>query len=516
MPRKKETVAQKAKRKNAQSHAMQQYRIAKGLGTYRVTKPRSAPKSRAFAKTIASGLAGMSPLAPVAGLIGEGAGWLGDKIGTALGLGSYEVKSNSLTAVSEGYGPPGMHSRSGDTVIRHREYITDVVSSATPGGFKLNAYYINPGLLATFPWLAQIASGYEEYEPAGMIFEFKSTSVDALNSTNTALGTVIMATNYNSAAPLFTGKADMENSQYSMSFKPSVSMLHPVECDPTARPLVSMYVRNQAVPSGQDQKTYDMGTFQIASVGMQAASVVIGELWVSYEYKLRKPISGPQSGGSLLTDHYYCTGAVGATPFGTVRTLRANSSIGGTLNGANYQFPVSISSGNFMIVCRWTGGGASIVEPNVTITNGTLLSIWNNGALSQVYSPVGGTTSATLCLTSVISVSALGQNFCTFSISAGGTIPSTSNVDVWVCQINNTILTRPPLPPVIALPGADHDIVLMDESDDETEELIVRRSDHPKGHDFATHEATIERLHDRIKQLQKEEKDNILRVRQAD
>lgn len=478
------------------------------------SKPRGAPKTAAAAENIVSTALGFTPLAPVAGLLGKGAGWLGNKIGTALGLGKYTIKRNSLMRVSEGYGPPSMHTDGSDCIITHREYITDVVSSSTPGAFKINNYYINPGLVFTFPWLSYMGQGFEEYQPLGVMFEFKTTSSDALNSTNTALGTVIMATNYNAGSANFADKQSMENSQYSMSFKPSESCLHPIECDPSMRPMVSQYVRSSSVPSGQDPKTYDLGNFQIASTGMQAASVVIGELWVTYQFILRKPIYGPQLSGGILSDHYYCTGAQNASPMGTTRTLRANSSIGGSLSATAYSFPVNINQGNFLLAIRWTNGsGVTIGEPLVTITNGSLLQVFNNGTVAQAYSPVGGATSSNLELIGVISVNAPGQNSCTITLSGGGVIPGTSNVDLFITQYNNTILTNPATPPVIARAGLDHDLTFCDESDDETEELVVHKQTkiHP-----SSHEQTLELLRERIRHIEQQEKDNILRVRQPE
>jgi hypothetical protein len=49
-----------------------------------------------------------------------------------------------------------------------------------------------------------------------------------------------------------------------------------------------MYIRNGDVMSSADKRFSDLGMFQFATVGMQAASV-IGELWVSYHVELIRP-----------------------------------------------------------------------------------------------------------------------------------------------------------------------------------------------------------------------------------
>jgi hypothetical protein len=57
-------------------------------------------------------------------------------------------------------------------------------------------------------------------------------SADALNSTNTALGQVILSVQYDAANPPFTNKQAQEAYDGSISIKPSSSVLFGVECAP--------------------------------------------------------------------------------------------------------------------------------------------------------------------------------------------------------------------------------------------------------------------------------------------
>jgi len=94
---------------------------AKPAGTRSVAKAtkKSAPKSSAVGRFLASSLAGLIPGGgALSGIVGEAGGWLGDKIGTALGLGEYDVahiKQNSI--INEGQTPPYMHDRNDLSVI---------------------------------------------------------------------------------------------------------------------------------------------------------------------------------------------------------------------------------------------------------------------------------------------------------------------------------------------------------------------------------------------------------------
>lgn len=425
----------------AKRRAVRPARPIRGRGAYK------APKSAGWGRKIASAIANVTPLAPISNMIGDAGGWLGDKFGTLFGLGAYEVRKNSLT-LPMGVDPPSMHTRSGDTIIAHREYITDIVTSATPGAFNLQSFAINPGLNSTFPWLSEIASSYEEYEMLGCVFEFKTTSSDALNSTNTALGYVMQATNYNAAAPVFTNKLSMLNTQYSTDCKPSISCLHPIECDPHYNPMMSQYIRSGAVPAGQDQKTYDLGLYQIATGGMQAASVVIGELWVTYQVALRKPIYGPQLGAGILSDHFRCSTVSSTAVLGTTAAIAPGSSINGTVLPMSYTFPTSISNGSYLFVWTAICSAAAVAIPSPSIVNGSLLQVWNNGADSFGYAPIGGVAGMTRYMVSgIVQVNAPGGAQCKILFSVG-TIGSAGTGDFFVTQINNTILSDP-APPLL-------------------------------------------------------------------
>lgn len=218
--------------------------------------------------------------------------WAGDKLGTWLGritgLGDYKVNSNSLM----GTDPPRVSNGSNlrEIIISHREYIGDIVTGPA-GSFASSAFLLNPGNNAVFPWLSQVAACFQQYKFRGVVFEFKTMSADALNSTNTALGTVIMASNYNVLQGNFASKSEMENTEFSSSCKPSCSMFHPIECDPRDTPMSELYIApGGTIPDGATPQFYDFCNFQIATAGFQAANVNIGELWVTYEVSLLKPI----------------------------------------------------------------------------------------------------------------------------------------------------------------------------------------------------------------------------------
>lgn len=229
------------------------------------------------------------------GLVDLGVDKIGSIFKNILGSGAYEipaipVKNNTLMNLQDQI--PEMHSNGQtSTRMRHREYLQDIVTSATPGAFKLESFEINPGNFKSFPWLSEIAGGnYQKWRPNGIVFEFRTMSGDALTSTNTALGSVIMSSNYDSVEGNFRNKYEMENTEFAASCKPSMSMLHPIECAPKQSVLNGMYVQNGSETGTFDKRLDVLCNFQIATVGMQGASVNVGELWVTYDIELIAPI----------------------------------------------------------------------------------------------------------------------------------------------------------------------------------------------------------------------------------
>lgn len=213
---------------------------------------------------------------------------LGQGFKDITGYGAYTVRSNSLTGVPSVGNPT--HVPEGALVISHREYVGDVVTSATANTFKINNWGLNVGSSQTWEFLAQIACNYEEFKLQGVLFVFKSTSCDALSSVNTALGSVIMATNYNPYAAAFTSKAEMEGYQYCTAGLPSSDLIHPIECDPFEGAISTFYVQaGQSYAAPSDLRFSQPGTFYLATTGFQGTNVNIGELWVTYQVMLLKP-----------------------------------------------------------------------------------------------------------------------------------------------------------------------------------------------------------------------------------
>lgn len=200
--------------------------------------------------------------------------------------------------------------------IQHREFITDIYASKN---FTNTVFPINPGLASSFPWLSGAAQNFEQYQIDDMCFEFRTTSVDALNSTNTALGVVIMTTDYNVLNDPFINVQQMENNVNTVVTKPSLTASHCIECRPFQTPVECLNVR-LGQPTSGDLRLYDLGNFQVGVSGMQDQDFVIGQLFCTYTVTLYKPKLSSGLNLSGQTAQFTMGGGVGyivpQTPFG--------------------------------------------------------------------------------------------------------------------------------------------------------------------------------------------------------
>lgn len=238
------------------------------------------------------GSAGGSMLGGAVGLGGAGSA-AGHSLGAAvskwLGAGDYEVSHNSILKSSRASpNVPMMHTTNQTVVVRHREFITQITGSQN---FTVQAaYQLNPGLIETFPWLSGIASNFQEYTIKGMVFHYIPTSGNAVSATNGALGSVMIQTTYRSTDSAPASKIEMLNEYWACESVPSETFCHPIECNPKENPFNVQYIRKQGVPTGDSQLMYDLGTTYVATAGQQADNFTLGDLWVTYEVELRKPL----------------------------------------------------------------------------------------------------------------------------------------------------------------------------------------------------------------------------------
>jgi len=279
----------------------------------------------------------------------SGSGFYGSGRGFYSGRGSYEQTISNQLVAGTNVRPATLSSsgdETGEIIISKREYLTDMFSTGSTA-FYLESFGVNPGLPGVFPFLSQIATNYTTYEFIQLIFEYVPVVSQA--STTGAMGTIILACNGNAAAGPFASKVEMNEYDGAISGRVCDHLVLGIECDPRKLGLQpTLYVRAGSVQTGQDIKTYDLGLFQIGLSGVSPAAfptgTQLGEIWVHYRLKLRKPRLYDALGFNVPRDVFYSSGA-GSTavlPFGSAPYKSLNNVIGGRLSksvATTYTFP---------------------------------------------------------------------------------------------------------------------------------------------------------------------------------
>ncbi len=193
----------------------------------------------------------------------------------------------TASSVVPQFNPSDLH----EITYSNREYVRDVFAPAGTVPFSIQSWNLNPGLAASFPWLSQLAINFEEYELLQLCYTYKSTVADFASASG-QVGQVVMATQYNPSSDPFADKEEMMLYEGGMSCKTTESLIHGVECDPAKLSgAAQKYVRAGSLPPSEDIKNYDLGRTSLAILNAPStySGQQIGELWVSYTVRLRKP-----------------------------------------------------------------------------------------------------------------------------------------------------------------------------------------------------------------------------------
>lgn len=353
-------------------------------------------------------------------------GYGGGKLAELLGYGDYTVAQNSLGTVGGalpmGEEVPKFAVSARGTRIVHREYIGDIISPGQP--FTLTGYSLNPLNTTLFPWMSTIAQLYQQYKFNGMVFEFKSMSSEF--AAGSALGTVIMTTNYNANQPLFDNKIEMENTEFAVSAKPSLCQMHCIECDPKERVTEYLYVQPNQVGIGlNDARLTSFGNFQLATTGLSAgANQVIGELWVSYDITLLKPVLNSNVTTCASTTISNPT-PTGANTFGTSSTI---------LNANLPAFTYSPTVNN-VLVFLYPGTYTMILSGTFTALNGPPFTLGAGLGVTGVQQQVAFSLTSVVQTFRVVTTMPNGQ--LSVNLFGGGTFGSVANVQAKVIKVDS-------------------------------------------------------------------------------
>jgi len=278
-----------------------------------------------------------------------------------------KLYSGEATGVAAAYSkgvkgnkPVITRSSNGESIrVKHKEFVDNVVGTAD---FTVaEAIALNPGLVASFPWLASIANNYEQYRVNMMKFCY-------LTRTGTNVpGSVLMAPDYDAADSPPSSEVIMSNYQNiseDAPWKDNCCVLSPTAMHSLGP---KKFVRNSDV-SSTDIKTYDVGNFFLATV--DGTAVNWGKLWVEYDISFFVPQLSPNGPSSTALGGSIQGGGTqnAANPLGT----------GSTASGGFKGFTVT----NSVITFTALGTFLMVVELTGTVITDVIETLSPNIALS--------------------------------------------------------------------------------------------------------------------------------------
>jgi hypothetical protein len=237
-----------------------------------------------------------------------------------------------------------MHKTNQTITVRHKEFICSISGSSA---FNVQRFFlIQPGDTITFPWLSGLATKFQQYRIKGMVFHYVPTSGSAVSSTNSALGTVMIQTSYRAGDTAPASKAEMMNEYWASEAAPNEAFCHPIECDPKENPFSVHYVRTKPVPTNDSPLLYDLGVTWVAVQGQQGNNV-LGDLWVTYEVELSKPVIESSVTGPVLNAYLTYSSPATGNWFGSP-TLTATGDLAVQTSGNSMTFPKGVV-GDYLI-----------------------------------------------------------------------------------------------------------------------------------------------------------------------
>jgi hypothetical protein len=256
----------------------------------------------------------------------------------------------------------GFNRNSASKTVTKDEYIADVAGTVA---FTTAQYAVNPGQVATFPWLSLEAKQWEKYEFQKLEFYLKPEVTQYTNNANS--GKVILSFDSDASDPAPLNKQEAEDvlpMADGMSYQ-TIDLNIPKFILQSHHD--SFYVRPGNLPGGADIKTYDLGNLFVSTIGQGGAVPNMMELRVRYTCTLMIPIleniaAAPQNNQvtNLVDSKAALTTTVAYQP---LLASAASTSLAVTngLNVVNTAGSIVPPPGNYLLD----------VDFNVQVTNGT-------------------------------------------------------------------------------------------------------------------------------------------------
>lgn len=233
--------------------------------------------------------------------------------------------------------------------IVHRELVGNVSGSSSSAFTSSQELEINPGIIATFPWLATIAQNWESYRMHRMRLRYYTRT-----STST-VGSIIMAPDYDAADEAPSSEQAM--SAYAdvvedCPWKDIVCELKPSSMHADNKRKI---IRTGTLANNLDIKTYDVANLFVFTTG-SATAAAWGKLWIEYDVELFTPQSSSALPVGIVGGRVDgATSMTGAKPFGTAGAVDAQA-VGITYDGSGSVSEFTFEKvGTYLTISHFTG-----------------------------------------------------------------------------------------------------------------------------------------------------------------
>jgi len=283
--------------------------------------------------------------------------------------------------------------------VQNDEFIATVISAATGANFGNQAFAINPGHAATFPWLSGEATQWEKYRFEYLEFYYEH-DVSSFATAGTT-GKVVMSLDYDAADAPPTTKQQMLDTEPHADGMPNEDfglIANPADLSGNTD---LHYVRLAGLPGGADIRLYDVANFNIATQGIASNATELGELHVRYSCVFEVPVlssdlkTAPANNSVSWFESVATEAFTTATPVAyLLQTIKADG-IGCSPNASTGV--MTPPAGNYLIDF-WSSSDDTASETFRVLldVNKNGVSILNNGGTSIVpgaVDPSIGTTS---------------------------------------------------------------------------------------------------------------------------
>lgn len=254
--------------------------------------------------------------------------------------------------------------------IAHRELVSGSLAGANGAFVNQLTLALNPGLAATFPWLAPQAQQWEQYKCHKLSVEYVPI---AATSTQ---GDVILSPDYDASDPTPTTEVQAVNNAGSIQD----SCWKNIKLDLDLNAMMGLGPRRYVRPCNVagDIKTFDIGKVFVGTVN-QTATTAVGKIYVDYDFEFFVPQNSPSPSTTSVSTSFFSQNAQQTITTATPTPITFDTSVFDPISfGPPDAGIFTPAAGTYKISCQ-----ASTFDNAVEACGGTMELLKNGASLTK-------------------------------------------------------------------------------------------------------------------------------------